>query len=177
MIGCILVGEIEQKTNMRLKDVDDFESFFNAIGNGRYDSDYVSFTGWLFELYTLEFNTVMRCQNGRGTDFKPDIVEYKGNNCYIPTSSNDFRKCANYFTNKHYTKESIPFTRTEQRRYNVMTSARMQPLCRIYNISIGYLTVKKCGLQTLQKNIQHCSNIKIISVYFENLKELVLKKQ
>ena len=31
----------------------DFESFFNAIDNNGYDSDDVSFTGWLYTLKNL----------------------------------------------------------------------------------------------------------------------------
>ena len=100
LIGSMLVGEIEQKTNIRFKNVDDFESYINAIDNSGYDSEDVVFTGWLYKLNTLEFKKVNRSQYGRGTDFKQDIVEYIGNNCYIPTSGNCFIKCINYFTKK-----------------------------------------------------------------------------
>ena len=48
LIGSILVGEIEQKTNIRFKNVDDFENYINAIDNGGYDSEDVIFTGWLY---------------------------------------------------------------------------------------------------------------------------------
>ena len=98
LIGSMLVGEIEQKTKIRFKNVDDFESYMNAIDNSGYDSEDVVFTGWLYKLNTLEFKKVNRSQNGRGTDFKHDFVEYIGNNCYIPTSGNCFIKCINYFT-------------------------------------------------------------------------------
>ena len=47
LIGSMLVGEVEQKTNIRFKNVDDFESYINAIDNGGYDSEDVIFTGWL----------------------------------------------------------------------------------------------------------------------------------
>ena len=107
LIGSMLVGEIEQKTNNRFKNVDDFESYINAIDNSGYDSDDVIFTGWLYKLNTPEFKKVNRSQYGRGTDFKQDIVEYIGNNCYIPTSGNCFIKCINYFTKKDYTEEFL----------------------------------------------------------------------
>ena len=48
-----------------------------------------------------------------------------------------FIKCINYFTKKDYTEEFLTFIRTEQRRSNVMTSARIQPFCRKYNIETG----------------------------------------
>ena len=47
-----------------------------------------------------------------------------------------FLKCIKYFTKKDYT-EVLTFIRTEQRRSNVLTSARIQPFCRKYNINIG----------------------------------------
>ena len=100
LIGSMLVVEVEQKTNIRFKNVDDFESYINAIDNSGYDSEDVIFTETLYKLKTPEFKKVNRSQNGRGTDFKQDFVEYIGNNCYIPTSGNCFIKCINYFTKK-----------------------------------------------------------------------------
>ena len=55
LIGCMLIGEIEQKRNNRFKNVDDFETYINAIYNGGYDSEHVIFTGWLYQLNTPEF--------------------------------------------------------------------------------------------------------------------------
>ena len=153
LIGSMLVGEIEQKTNIRFKNVDDFESYINAIDNSGYDSEYVIFTGWLYKLNTPEFKKVNRSQYGRGTDFKQDIVEYIGNNCYIPTSGNCFIKCINYFTKKDYTQEFLTFIRTEQRRSNVMTAARVQPFCRKHNINIGcYDGFRVCPRNITQRN-------------------------
>ena len=105
LIGSMLVCEIEQKTNVRFKNVDDFENYINAIHNSGYDSEDCIFKGWLYKLNTLEFKKVNRSQYGRGTDFKQDIVEYIGNNCYIPTSGSCFIKCINYYTRKDYTEE------------------------------------------------------------------------
>ena len=154
LIGTMLVGEIEQKTNIRFKNVDDFENYINAIDNSGYDSEDVIFTGWLYKLNTPEFKKVNRSQYGRGTDFKQDIVEYIGNNCYIPTSGNCFIKCINYFTKKDYTEEFLTFIRTEQRRSNVMTSARVQPFCRKHNINIGcYDGFRVCPRNITQRNI------------------------
>ena len=51
----MLIGEIEQKTNIRFKNVDDFENYIDAIDNGAYESEDVIFTGWLYKLNTLEF--------------------------------------------------------------------------------------------------------------------------
>ena len=154
LIGSMLVGEVEQKTNIRFKNVDDFESYINAIDNSGYDSDDVIFTGWLYKLNTPDFKKVNRSQYGRGTDFTQDIVENKGNNRYIPTSGNCFIKCINCFTKKDYTEGFLTFIRTEQRRSNVMTSARIQPFCRKHYINIGcYDGFRVCPRNITQKNI------------------------
>ena len=100
LIKSMLVGEIEEKTNIRFKNVDDFESYNNDVDNSDYDSEDVIFTGWLYKLNTPELKKVNRSQYGRGTDFKQDIVEYIGSNCYIPTSGKCFIKCIKYFTKK-----------------------------------------------------------------------------
>ena len=55
LIGSMLVGEVEQKTNIRFKIVDDFESYINAIDDSGYDSEDVFFTGWLYKLNTPDF--------------------------------------------------------------------------------------------------------------------------
>ena len=133
-----MIGEIEHKTIIRFKNADDFEAYIKAIDNGGYDSEGVIFTGWLYKLNSPESNKVNRSQNARGTDWKQDIVEYIGNNCYIPKSGNSFIKCTNVFSNKYYTQAFLFFIRTEQRRSNSMTSDRIQPFCRKYNINIGY---------------------------------------
>ena len=52
-------------------------------------------------------------------------------------------KCSNYFTKKDYTEESMTFIRNEKNRSGVMTSARLQPFCRKYNINIRYFNGKK----------------------------------
>ena len=50
----MLVGEVEQKTYIRCKNVDDFEIYINARDKSGYDSDDVIFTGWLYKLNTPE---------------------------------------------------------------------------------------------------------------------------
>ena len=83
MIGSMLICELKQKTNIRFKNSDDFKSHINAIDIGGYDSDDVTVTEWLYKLNKPEFNKLNRSQYGRGTDFKQDVVEYIGNNCYF----------------------------------------------------------------------------------------------
>ena len=92
-----------------------------------------------------------------------EIVEYHGQNCNIPTSGMCFIKCINYFTNKDYTEENLTFVRTEQRRFNVMTSARNQPFCRKYNINIGCFD----GTRISPRNLtQRCTSLFIYNNHF-----------
>ena len=105
----------------------------------------------MYKLNTPEFKTVNRSQFGRGTEFKQDVVEYIGYNSYIPTSGNCFIEYTNYFTKKDYTEEFLIFIGPEQRRSNVMTSERIQPICRKYNINIGCYD----GFRVCPRNITH----------------------
>ena len=112
-IGSTLIGEVEQKTYIRLK-IMDFETYFIGI-DFDYDSEDVTFARWLYILYRPEPNKVNRSQYGRGLDSKQDIVENIGNSCYIPTSGNCFIKFSNYLTGKDYMRRILTFIRTEQR--------------------------------------------------------------
>ena len=132
----MIIGPNERKTNIRFKNMDDFENYINAI-DVDYDSEDVIFTGYVYKLNTPHFKVIKRSAYGRGTNYMQEIVEYHGRNCYIPTSGMCFIKCINHFTKKDYTEEFLTFIRSEQRRSNVMTSARVGSFCRKYNINIG----------------------------------------
>ena len=130
------IGPIDHRTNIRSKKMDAFESYINAIDID-CDSEDVTFTGYVYKLNKHQFKVVKRSAYGKGTNYMREIVEYHGQNCYIPTSGMCFIKCINYFTKKDYSEKILFFIRTEQRRSNVMTSARIQPFCRKYIINIG----------------------------------------
>ena len=104
MIGSMLIGEIEYKANIRFKNVDNYENYIDAIDVDD-DSEAVIFTGWLRNLNTPEFNKVNISQYGRGTDFKEDVVEYTGNNCYIPTRGNCCIKCIKFLSVRDFLSE------------------------------------------------------------------------
>ena len=134
--GKTIIGPVEHKTITRFKNKDDFEKYKNKI-DVDYDSEVVTFTGYVYKLNTPHFKVVKRSAYGKGTTSMHEIVEYHGQNCHIPTSGMCFIKYVNYFTKKDYTEEVLTFIITEQRRSNVMKSARIQPFCRKYNINIG----------------------------------------
>ena len=106
LIGSLLIGEIEQRRNIRFKILGDFETYIDGIDDG-YDAEDFIFTGWLYKLNTPEFNKVNRSQYERDVDFKQDIVQSIGNNYCNPTSSNCFIKSNKYFTSKDYTVEIL----------------------------------------------------------------------
>ena len=162
LIGKMIIGPVEHKTNNRFKNMDDFERYINAIDID-YVSDDVIFTGYVYKLNTPQFKVVKRSAYGRGTNYMQEIVEYHGQNCYIPNSGMCFIKCINRFTKKDYTEEFLTFIRSEQRRSNVMTSARVGSFCRRYNINIGCFD----GMRINPRNItQRDTALKIHNNHF-----------
>ena len=65
--GLMIIGPIEHKTNIRFKNMDDFESYINAIDID-YDSEDVTFTGYVYKLNTPQVNVVRRSAYRRGTN-------------------------------------------------------------------------------------------------------------
>ena len=55
--GLMIIALIEHKTNIRFENLDDFESYINAIDID-YDSGDVTFTGYIYKLNTTQFNAV-----------------------------------------------------------------------------------------------------------------------
>ena len=104
LIGKMIIGSFEHKTNIRFKNMDDFERYINARDID-YDSEDVIFTGYVYKLDTPQLKVVKISAYDKGTNYMQEIVEYCGQNCYIPTSGMCFIKCINYFTKKDYTKE------------------------------------------------------------------------
>ena len=62
----MIIGPIEHKTNIRFKNIDDFEGYLNAI-DVDYDSEVVTFTGYIYKLNTPQINVVKRSTYGKGT--------------------------------------------------------------------------------------------------------------
>ena len=59
LIGKMIVGPIEHKTNIRFKNMNDFENYIKAIDID-YDSEDVTFTGYVFKLDTPQFKFVKK---------------------------------------------------------------------------------------------------------------------
>ena len=78
--GKRIVGPIQHKTIFRFKNMNDFERYINAI-DVNYDSEDVTFTGYIYKLNTPQFKFVKRIAYGKGTNYMQEIVEYHGQNC------------------------------------------------------------------------------------------------
>ena len=126
MVGNLKVGDQIRQTHIRFRNMDDFEAYINAIGEG-YDAEDAIFNGYVYKLDTPQFNKVNRSQYGNGCDFKHEIIKYRGNNCFIPTKGYRFIKCVSFLTGRDYKQQYLDFIRSEQRRSNIMTKARIQP--------------------------------------------------
>ena len=112
--GLMIIGPVEQKTNIRFKNMDDFESYMNAIDID-YDREDVTFDGYVYKLNTPQLKVVKRSAYGKGTISMQENVEYHGQKC-IPTSGMCFMRSFKNFTKNDYTEEFFTFIRTEQRR-------------------------------------------------------------
>ena len=137
LIGTLIVGDQTKQTHIRFRNMDAFESYINKIDDG-YDADDTIFNGYIYKIDTPQFNKVNRSQYGIGCFFDKIIIEYRGNNCFIPTKRYCFLKCINFLTGQDYKQQYLEFIKSEKRRSNIMTKARIQPFCRANNINLGY---------------------------------------
>ena len=124
MVGNLKVGDQIRQTHVRFRNMDDFEAYINSVDQV-YDSDDSNFNGFIYKIDTPLFNKVKASQCGNGCDFKHEIIEYRGNNCFIPTKEYCFVKCINFITGQDYKQKDLDFIRNEKRRSNIITLARI----------------------------------------------------
>ena len=111
--GLMIIRPVEHKTDIRFKNMEDSKSYINAI-DIEYDSEEVTFTGYVFKLNTPHVNVVKGSAYGKGFNYMQQIVEHRRQNCYIPTSGMCCIKCIKNFTEKDYTEEFLTFIRNEK---------------------------------------------------------------
>ena len=128
LLGNSKVGDQTRETHTRFKNFNDYEAYINTIDQD-YDSEDTIFDGYLLKLNTPQFKKVNRSHYGNGCSFDNIIIEYRSNNCFIPTKGYCFVKCINYLTGQDYKQEYLDFIRNEKRRSNIMTMVRIQPFC------------------------------------------------
>ena len=137
MVGNLKVGDQIRQTHSRFRNVDDYESFINSIDQD-CDPEAAIFNGYIYKYNTPQFKKVNSSQYGKGCDFKHEVIEYRRNNCYIPTKGHCFIKCNNFLTGQDYKEQYLDFLGSEQRRTLIMTKARIQPFCSANSINLGY---------------------------------------
>ena len=137
MVGNLKVGDQIRQTHIRFRNISDYEAYINSIDEV-YDAEHAISNGYIYKINTRQFNLVNRSQYGNGCDFKHEIIEYRSNNCFIPTKGYSFVKYTTFLTGEDYKQQYLDFIRNEKRRSNIMTKARIQPFCRANNINPGY---------------------------------------
>ena len=135
------------------------------------------FSGYIYKIDTPQFNLVNRGQKGNGCDFKHEIIEYRGNNCFVPTKEYCFVKCIKLITGKNYKQQNIDFITNEKRRSIIITKARIQPFCRANNINLEQID----GTRVFPRSVTDGNNAlffynNLFCLIYESLKVLVLLK-
>ena len=110
MVGKLSVVDQIRETHIRFRNINDHESYINAFDQD-YESEDAIFKGYIYENNTPQFSLVIRSQYGNGCDFKHEIIEYRDNNCLIPTKGYCFVKCINFLTGKDYKEQYLDFNR------------------------------------------------------------------
>ena len=104
MVGSLKIGDQFCQTHIRFRNITDYEAYINSIDEG-YDAENSIFNGYIYKVNTSQFNVFERSQNGKGCDFKHEIIEYQGNNCFIPTKGYCFIKSVNFITGQDYKQQ------------------------------------------------------------------------
>ena len=146
-------GEID--TNRFFKDSDELAKFIDKILDKYDDHPSIYYTGNIYR-YFKKFKPITRSEHGRGANEFNNILEYKGNNCYIPSGNGCFLKCINYIFNKDFNKEYFEFIKSYKRRTNVMSQCRIPEFCKRYKLDIGIYNLNSRRIlpqNVKQKNI------------------------
>ena len=127
-------GEID--TNRFFKNSDELAKFIDKILDKYDDHPSIYYTGNIYR-YFRNFKRVNRSEHGKGANEFNNILEYEGDNCYIPSGNGCFLKCINFIFNKDFSLEYFEFIKSYKRRPNVMSRCRIPEFCERYKIDIG----------------------------------------
>ena len=97
MVGDLKVGDQIRQIHIRFRNITVYEAYINAIDQ-HYESEGSIFNGYIHKINRTQFNLVNRSQYGNSCDLKHEIIEYPGDNCFIPTKGYCFLKCINFLT-------------------------------------------------------------------------------
>ena len=102
-----------RETHIRFRNITDYDQYTNAIGLG-YDSEDAIFSGYNQKIKTPKINLVKRSLFGDGCDFKHEMIESRGRNCFIPTKLYYFIKCNFFLTGVDYKQQNLDFIRNKK---------------------------------------------------------------
>ena len=92
--------------------------------------------------YFRNFKRVSRSEHGRGAKEFNNILQYEGENCYIPSGKASFLKCINYNFKKDFSMEYFEFIQSYKRRPKVMTWWRIPEFGQRQKIDIAMYDLK-----------------------------------
>ena len=150
----IKIGDQIRETHIRFRNITDHEAYINSIDEV-YDAEDAIFNSYFYKTDTPQYILVNRSQYGNGCDFKHEIIEYRGSNCFIPTKGYWFVKCIKFVTGQDYKQQYLDFIRNEKRQPNIMTKARIQPFCGANNINIVYFD----GERVFPRSVTESDNV------------------
>ena len=133
--GYFTLGEeAEIDTNRVLKIVINEPSLRQSFGGKQRSSFYLLYIK--IYRYFRNFKRVNSSAHERGANEYNNILEYVGENCYIPNGNGCFLKCITYFAKKDVSMEYLEFIQSYERKTNVMTRGRKPEFCKRYKIDI-----------------------------------------
>ena len=162
MFRRLTIADQTRETHTRIRNITEYEAYIKAIDQD-YESDDAIFNGYNYKIDTPQFKLVNRSQYGNGCDYKlwnHEIIEYRDNNCFIPTKGYCFVKYINFSRGKDYKQHYLDFMRNEKRRSNIMTKTRIQLICRANNFDLGYFD----GIGVVPRSVTE----KNIALFFYN---------
>ena len=132
-------GEID--TNRFFKDSNELSEFIDKILDQYDDHPSIYYTGNI-DRYYKKYKKVNGSDHGREANEFNNILEYKGENCYIPSGNGCFLKCINIIFNKDFSIEYLKFIKSYKRRPDVMSRCRIPEFGKRYKIDLGIYDLK-----------------------------------
>ena len=137
MVGRLKIADQTRETHIKLRIIDDYESYIHAIDQN-YEYEDGIFYGYIYKTKNPQTSLVFSSQNGNGCDLKHEITEDRGNNCFIPTKGHCFVKCNHFITGEDFKQQHFENIGNEKRRSNILNKARIQAFCRANNTNLTY---------------------------------------
>ena len=136
-----LSDDREIDTNKLFKDSKVLAEFIDKILYKYDDHPSIYLTGKISRYFRI-FKRVKRSEHGRGANEFNNILEYEGENSYIPSGNGCFLKCINNNFNENFRTEYFEFIQSYKRRTNVMAWCRISEFRKRYKIDIGIYDIK-----------------------------------